>query len=337
MRSGTVAVSAVLTCVTLSVGARADPADEPIDEAGSQLRIVYDASDECPGRADFLREWLALEGPKGFSVPELREGVVRITLRRSGEQFAAHLVMVDGAGRCGAERSLSAPTCTELVADVAASLDLAIRDWTCPPPAEKVCPRPPPMPNCPAAPRAPPCPTSEPRRGEFGLLGGLLWFVPEGGRSAWGHAVLLGYRSAESLWGAKAGPAWSAQLQVGYWIAGVMPAEVPEADLDLRLRLASARLSACPVEVHAVGPLVVPLCGTVEAGLVVVRVGEQRQPERFWGAFGFAPRLRLSTDTLFAELEPSVAFPTMRYKIQGGREIMNWIAPGAGIRLGVRF
>jgi hypothetical protein len=75
----------------------------------------------------------------------------------------------------------------------------------------------------------------------------------------------------------------------------------------------------------------------MEAGVVVVRVGEERQPERFWGAFGIAPRLRLSTDTLFSEIEPSVAFPTMRYRIQGGREIISWIAPGAQIRLGVRF
>jgi hypothetical protein len=75
----------------------------------------------------------------------------------------------------------------------------------------------------------------------------------------------------------------------------------------------------------------------MEAGLVAIRVGGERQPERFWGAFGFAPRLRFSTDTLFAEIEPSVAFPTMRYRIQGGREVMDWISWGAQIRLGVRF
>jgi hypothetical protein len=75
----------------------------------------------------------------------------------------------------------------------------------------------------------------------------------------------------------------------------------------------------------------------MEAGFVTVRLGEERQPARFWGAFGIAPRLRLSTDELFAEVEPSVAFPTMRYRIQGGREIMNWISASTQIHLGVRF
>jgi len=338
MRTGTLAVSAVLSCVALSGGARADPADDPLDEAESQLRIVYEAPDECPNRDAFLREWFALGDPDGSSVTQLGEGVVRVTLRRSGEEYAARLVMVNGAGQCGAQRTLSAPNCTELVADVAASLDLAIRDWTCPPPAKKTCPPPPPVPDCPPVPIGePPCATREPRRGELGLAGGLVWFVPKQGRGAWGHAALLGYRSPRSLWGAEAGPVWSAQLQVGYWVPTVLPAEVAGADLDLRLRLANARLSACPVEFHVIGPLAVPVCATMEAGLVFVRVGGESQPDRFWGAFGFAPRLRLSSDTLFAEVEPAVAFPVMRYRIQGGREIMNWIFAGAQIRLGVRF
>jgi len=66
-------------------------------------------------------------------------------------------------------------------------------------------------------------------------------------------------------------------------------------------------------------------------------LGEERQPMLFWGAIGMAPRLRLSTDTLFAEVETSVAFPTMRYRIEGGREVMNWVSPGAQVHLGVRF
>ena len=338
MKTGTLAVSAVLSCVAVSVGALADPVDEPIGGAGSQLRLVYDASDECPDRDAFLREWLELEGPNGLSVPELEEGMVGITLRREGAEFTAHLVMVDGAGRCGAQRTLAAPSCTDLVADVAASLDLAIRDWTCSPPPERECPTLDPVPACPAVSvEDRPGPTFEPRRGELGMAVGLVWFVPEQGRGAWGQGVVLGYHSARSLWGAEAGPAWGGQLQVGYWVPEVLPAEVPGSDLDLMLRLATARLSVCPVELRAVGPLAFPLCVTMEAGLVDVRVGEERQPMLLWGALGIAPRLRFSTDTLFAEIEPSVAFPTMRYRIQGGREVMNWISPGAQVHLGVRF
>jgi len=335
MRNGTLAVSAALSCVAVCKSAVADPADS-IVEAGSQLRIVYDASDECPDRDAFLREWLALS--EGSSGSKLEAGVVRITVGRSGEEFAARLVMVDGAGQCGAQRTLFAPTCAELVADVAASLDLAIRDWTCAPPPETTCPPPAPAPACAPSPDGPPPRSSSaPRRGDLGLTGGLVWFVPDQGAGAWGHAVLVGYRSTRSLWGTEAGPPWSAQLQVGYWVPQLLPADVPGTDLDLRLRLASVRLSVCPVEVRLAGPLSVPLCGTMEAGVVTVRVGEDKQPERFWGAPGVAPRLRLSSAALFAEVEPSVAFPVMRYRIQGGREIMSWIAPGAQIRLGVRF
>ncbi|MBN2194104.1 MAG: hypothetical protein JW751_14910 [Polyangiaceae bacterium] len=338
MRTATLAVSAGLSCVAVSGGARAEPAEDPTDEAGSQLRIVYDASDDCPDRDAFLREWLAFGDSDGSSVPDLEEGVVRVTLRRSGEEFVAHLVMVDGTGQCGAQRTLSAPSCMELVADVAAGLDLAIRDWTCPPPAEEARSPPTPVPDCPTPPvGAAPRPAAEPRRGDLGLAGGFAWFVPEQGRGAWGHALLLGYRSPRSLWGTQLGPVWSAEIQVGYWVPEVLPAGVPGTDLNLRLRLASARLSACPVEFRAGGPLAVPLCGTAEAGFVVVRVGGERQPARFWGALGFAPRLRLSTHTLFAEVEPSVAFPTMRYRIQGGREIMDWVSVGTQVRLGVRF
>ncbi len=337
MRIGTLAVSAALSWVAVSSRALADPPD-PIAETGSQLRVVYEAPDECPDREAFAREWLALEDPDGSFASELEAGVVRVTLRRSGEEFAAVLVMVDGAGQCGARRTLTAPNCAELVADVAASLDLAIRDWACPPPVAKECPPPPSLPDCPPPPVVDsPCSTPAPRRGELGLASGLVWFVPEQRRGAWGHAVLLGYRSSRSLWGATAGPPWSTQLQVGYWRPQALSAEVAGTDLDLRLRLVSARLSVCPVEFGVVGPLSVPLCGMMEGGVVVVRVGDDRQPDRFWGAAGVAPRLRLAADTLFAEIEPSVAFPIMRYRIQGGREIMNWIAAGAQIRLGVRF
>jgi hypothetical protein len=337
MRRGMVAVSAALSCMAGCPSALAEPADDPIGAAG-ELRIVYEASDECPDREAFLQEWLALRDPDEPLISKLEAGVVRVRLRRSGEEFAADLLMVDGAGQCGARRALAAPNCTELVADVAASLDLAIQDWTCAPPPERECPPPSPAPRCPAPPVGPPPPCSpSERRGEFGLAGGLLWFVPEQSAAAWGYAALLGYRSPRSFWGAETGPAWSVQLQVGYWVAPELTAEVPGADLDLQLRLINSRVSLCPTEVPIAGPWSVPLCGTVEAGVVLVRVGEEPSPERFWGAAGLAPRLRLSTDTLFTEVEPSVAFPLMRYRIQGGREIMNWVAPSAQIRLGVRF
>ncbi len=327
----------MLFCIGVSGGAQA-ASDTPVDAAGSQLGVVYDAPNECPDRTAFLREWLTLRGSAGLAVPELGEGVVRIGVRRAGEEYVARVVMVDGAGQCGAQRSLVAPNCKELAADVAASLDLAISDWTCPPRAEKACPPAAPVPDCPSLPPIdPPGEVSQPRRGELGLATGLLWFVPKQRRGAWGHAVLLGYRSPQSLWGAAAGPAWSGQLQVGYWAPEALSAEVPETNVELGLRLTRARLSACPAELRVVGPLAVALCATVEAGLVAVRVGGENQGNRFWGAMGFAPRLRLASDTLFAEIEPSVAFPAMRYRIEGGREVISWVAPEAQARLGARF
>lgn len=331
MGSKRLAVSAVVSCMAVCGSVRSAPANEPVDPAaGNQLPLVYVAPDECPDREAFLREWRALGDSDGFSVPELDAGVVRVTLRRSGEEFIAHMVMVDGAGQCGAQRTLSAPSCAELVPDVAASLALAARDWTCPPPAPPPLPLPPPDAN-------PPRPAPEPRRGELGLTGGLLWFVPDQGKGARGGAVLLGYRSPRSLWGVEAGSVWSAQLEVGYWIPPVLPAEVPGNDLSLELRLPRARLAACPVEFQAFGPLAVPLCATIEAGFLLVDVDGEREAQRFWTAIGIAARLRLASGTLFAEIEPSVAFPLMRYRIQGGREIIAGIAPGAQLRLGVRF
>ncbi len=338
MRHGTLAVSALWFCGAVSGSALADPAGDPIAEAGSQLRIVYEAPDDCPSREVFLQEWRALGEPEGDFGSELGAGVVRVTLRSSGQEYAASVVMVDGAGQCGARRTLFAPSCADLAADVAASLDLAIRDWSCPPPVEKSCPSPASVPECQPLPEVDTsCPNPGPRSGDFGLTEGLLWFVPDQRRGAWGLALVLGYRSARSRGGAAAGPAWSAQLQLGYWLPEVLDAQVPGSELDLQLRLANARIAACPLEFRVVGPLSLPLCGTMEAGVVGVRVEGQRQPDRLWAALGIAPRLRLSSPTLFAEAEPSVGFPIMRYRIQGGREIMNWFAVGAQIRLGVRF
>lgn len=342
----------------------------------NKFDLLYVAPSECPTRQEFVG-WTNqfYQGTDEGTAPTDTEsaenwqaspgeiaGSVRIKVVGDGDEYTAHLVMVDAEGQCPTSRPPHTETaCADAVRAMAYSLAQALKAPPCADAAEgaapseigaKPCP-PPARAREPATPSTTkPRSTEEPLRGEVGLGAGLV--APLAENIAWGGTLFVGFLSPDTN--------LSGRLTAGYWNAGRVP-----IGYALDAELWSLTAAICPLALELNRWLTLPFCATAELGTVALSgVGSSTEADAsgdgstsagdndranlyLWSSLGVAPRLRLERRWLFAEIEPNLVFPLLRHPVyvhQPGNEtserenagqVGGWVALKAHLNVGIVF
>ncbi len=311
-----------------------------------RVRIDYLAPADCPDQAAFERGvsdrlnrlWAAMSG-------ELAR-TIRVVVTKEGRGLVARMAFTDAQGR-PVSRAVSAERCEDAVSGIALVTALALQAFVFgdePPPAQ-------PVPRAAASASPAPPPPVEPasvspvRRGfvsrpvslaqeaglQFGVSSGIGPGVPIGVGVLWG----VGSVSHPSL----------VRLVADWYDTGT----VHRGGSAVRFQLAAGRLESCPVRLGLTRALVLPACVGFEAGVLTAagreRAGVVVNPRTVhlpWAAALLAPRLRLETERLFAELVAEERFPlvgqTFRFNRQHGRVYeIHHVALGGVAAVGLRF
>lgn len=163
-------------------------------------------------------------------------------------------------------REFEAADCKALVSDVAVAVGPAIES--------QLGPRPP--------------------NWEFGVSGGT---DARAGLLAWGGEGFIGLRWPLSRRGLR--------LALGYWRTGAGQAN-GLTDSRMAFELLSSRIEPCPFDIRLTHTVSIPLCLTVEAGILRARHPESDSMVRSapWFAVGIFPRIRWAQRYTFVELGP---------------------------------
>jgi hypothetical protein len=312
------ALSGSVMLLGLAARARAEaPAAAPAPAAGppERVRISYALGSDCPPVEQFEKELDERLGVGWKADPAELARSITISEIAGDQNRILELDYQDDEGR-KVSRTVSAATCSEALAVMAVITAVAL-DAQVRPVATASEPSAAPS-GTPEAPSSPPATTANqtptpiapsPRSGPT--------LVHEAGVRL---SVAAGFGSGPAFglggeWGMLARAGWALRAGADVRDTG----SVPALDGRARYRVLTARVDLCPIRIPLTSALSLPLCAGLEGGVLWAEgvlappAVTFTQPSYVgWLAAVVSPRLRLSSEQVFAELVPDLRVPFAR-------------------------